>query len=235
MSVRDYLSQTRSLGYSLLAVLPLVVVYAVLTLASGERPGSVLSYLVDAILGAQPRAVRDLGVLILGAVLVVAFYVLGQSGLRKSRTRFISGYLPVMATEAGVFAALLGVTLNAVPRMMIIAADRVGDVAYEVMLAVGAGLFEELVFRLMLLGFLVFVFTRLRQFPLWTAYLLALVITSIAFAVAHYLHVRKGLFDAHVFLLRQVAGVFFGLIYCLRGFGVAVYTHTWYDLLVAFS
>ena len=101
--------------------------------------------------------------------------------------------------------------------------------------AIHAGVYEELFFRVFLLGTLVFLFAKVRSFPRWAAYFLALFISSIAFAVAHYFHIGKSPFDRHVFMLRQIAGVAFGIIYCLRGFGIAAYTHTLYDVFVSFS
>ncbi|MDZ7338592.1 MAG: CPBP family intramembrane metalloprotease [candidate division KSB1 bacterium] len=233
--IGDYLARTRSLGYSFLAVLPLFMLYALLTLMVGDRPGSLLRYGADTILGEQTRIVRELGVVVLSVAAAIVFFAIGRGQLGRGFRRLKPAYFPLMMAEAAVLAILLGLGLDALPHMMIVASRGVADVPYEVMLAIGAGIFEELVFRLVLLGSLVFFFTRLRQFPIWAGYFLALLITSMAFAVAHYFQVRKASFDGQVFLLRQLAGVAFGIIYCLRGFGVAVYTHLWYDLFVTFA
>ena len=41
--------------------------------------------------------------------------------------------------------------------------------------------------------------------------------------------------DSYVFLFRMMAGVFFALLFQLRGFGVAAGTHACYDVLVGLA
>lgn len=99
----------------------------------------------------------------------------------------------------------------------------------------GAGLYEELVFRLLMLPGLVLLLMKagLKQVPAAT---LAVVVTSLLFAGAHYdvLNPAAGPFELPGFMVRVVASVFFCLVFLLRGFGVAVGTHVAYDVLTQF-
>ncbi len=97
----------------------------------------------------------------------------------------------------------------------------------------GAGIYEELLFRLMLLPS---VTGLLRWLGVsWRASLLsAIVVTSLVFSAAHYqLFTHAGYtFDWYSFSFRFAAGTFFAVLFVWRGFGIAVGAHALYDILV---
>lgn len=96
----------------------------------------------------------------------------------------------------------------------------------------GAGIYEELMFRLLLLSFFVL---GLRVMGLGGALatVAAIVVSSLLFSWAHYWGARE-LFSLFSFLFRFLAGVFFSLLFLYRGFGIAVAAHAGYDILVGF-
>jgi membrane protease YdiL (CAAX protease family) len=101
----------------------------------------------------------------------------------------------------------------------------------QIVTFVGAGIYEELLFRLLLflgLGCLL----RLAD----VSRLLTATFTTLAsatlFAAAHHIGPYGEPFNHSVFLFRTMAGLYFALLYQLRGFGIAVGTHTCYDVLV---
>ncbi len=96
----------------------------------------------------------------------------------------------------------------------------------------GAGLYEELVFRLLMLPGVAWLFTKAGM-KTWLAVTLAIAITSLLFAAAHYdlLNPAAEPFELPGFMVRVVASVFFCLVFLFRGFGVAVGTHVAYDVL----
>jgi len=97
----------------------------------------------------------------------------------------------------------------------------------------GAGIYEELLFRLMLfpiaLGAL-----KLAKQPDKVAYPMAILVVSLLFSAAHYkLFTSVGDdFELYSFTFRALAGVFFCLLFVGRGFGVAVGAHAFYDVFV---
>ena len=107
----------------------------------------------------------------------------------------------------------------------------------------GAGIYEELLFRVILFpacaAALRFVGTPRR-----TSWVVAIFLSSLAFAAAHYqldlmignLHLVTSYgdpFEWKSFLFRFTAGVFFATLMLARGFGVAAGTHAFYDILVS--
>jgi membrane protease YdiL (CAAX protease family) len=95
---------------------------------------------------------------------------------------------------------------------------------------VGAGIYEELLFRLILFVVLSFLLTDLLQMPRKTAVPTMVVISAVLFSAYHYLGDET--FELPTFLFRTVAGIYFGWIFFLRGFGITAGTHAAYDISV---
>jgi membrane protease YdiL (CAAX protease family) len=112
----------------------------------------------------------------------------------------------------------------------------------------GAGIYEEFLFRLCLLPAAYGVFRGLLT-PQRFAWAGAVVVTSVVFALAHYL-TPGGEFTALSVLtdavaevqsrrelwfgfgFRLLAGLLFAILFCTRGFGIAMGTHAVYDVVV---
>ena len=95
----------------------------------------------------------------------------------------------------------------------------------------GAGVYEETLFRLILVP-LLFGTLRLLQMPQVLANALAVTGSALLFALAHHAGSPGEPFTWFAFIFRWMAGVFFAWVFILRGFGIAVGTHTMYDVLV---
>lgn len=96
---------------------------------------------------------------------------------------------------------------------------------------VGAGVYEEVMFRLLLVP-PAFMFFRLFEFPRNLAAVMAAVATSFLFALAHHVGPQADAFHLFSFSFRAAAGLFFACVFFLRGFGITVGCHAAYDLLV---
>jgi hypothetical protein len=95
----------------------------------------------------------------------------------------------------------------------------------------GAGVYEEALFRLLLVP-LSFGLLRLCQAPAVLASTLAVTASALLFSLAHHAGTPGEAFTWFAFIFRWAAGVYFAWVFILRGFGVAVGTHTAYDILV---
>lgn len=94
----------------------------------------------------------------------------------------------------------------------------------------GSGIYEELIFRWLLFGFLF----RISKWSMneWLALALAALSSSIAFSAAHHIGSLGENWSTQMFLLRAIYGVLFVLLYHYRGLGIAVGTHVTYNLLI---
>jgi hypothetical protein len=95
----------------------------------------------------------------------------------------------------------------------------------------GAGLYEEVLFRLLLLPAGVWLLRRLGCGPLaaggW-----AVLASSLLFSAAHYVGPLGDTFQLESFVFRTLAGMLFAALFLVRGFGIAAGSHFFYDLLV---
>jgi hypothetical protein len=95
----------------------------------------------------------------------------------------------------------------------------------------GAGVYEETMFRLVLVPVL-YRLLRLLQSPQVLASALAVTASALLFSLAHHAGTPGETFTWFAFVFRWMAGVFFAWVFVIRGFGIAVGTHTAYDVLV---
>ncbi len=106
-----------------------------------------------------------------------------------------------------------------------------GPVAAQAVSYVGAGIYEEVLFRLCLLPLCFGLFRLLRLNKTWAA-ILAILGTSLVFSLAHHIGPAGEAFHLFPFTFRTLAGLFFAGLFVLRGVGITVGTHAAYDLLV---
>lgn len=101
----------------------------------------------------------------------------------------------------------------------------------QVVTFVGAGIYEEMLFRLLLFSGLM---ALLRRSSAGTslAVTVAALASALFFSAAHHLGPYGEPFEGYTFLFRTVAGLYFALLFQLRGFGIAVGAHACYDVVV---
>lgn len=108
-------------------------------------------------------------------------------------------------------------------------------------IASGAGLYEELLFRAVGLGGLALimqtVFARLAEemTARRLSWFIALLLSSLAFALAHAIPGDPDALEAEVLAFRTLAGLSFGMLFLFRGLAVAAYAHATYDALYLLS
>jgi hypothetical protein len=169
------------------------------------------------------------------ALIVVVF--LAWSWLRRlDRPDDLPGVWMGMLVEGSLFAVglwilnrELGPLLQRLGVELTVAAEN--PAAGRIITYVGAGIYEEVMFRLLLFTGLIWVFSQVDLSPLLCT-ILAGVGSAALFAAAHHLGPYGEAFNGYVFLFRALAGLYFALLYQLRGFGIAVGAHICYDVLV---
>jgi hypothetical protein len=100
-----------------------------------------------------------------------------------------------------------------------------------VVLSLGAGVYEELVFRLMLCTALAMVLRNVLRLDVKLSMLLLVVVSASLFSAYHYL--GQEAFYWRIFVFRMVAGLYFAAVFLFRGFGLTAGSHMAYDLIVA--
>ncbi|MCC6781682.1 MAG: CPBP family intramembrane metalloprotease [Planctomycetes bacterium] len=223
-----YFAASRDPAVALVAVVPLWLVYQGLRLelAPEERNGAE-ALVTDSVALFGPRALLVLE-LVLGALVLLAIGVVLRRKLPWGR---IAG---VAAIEGSVLGFLLGPLSEVLTRVVLEGAPlRVDVSAPELVGALGAGLFEEAVFRLLLLSLASLLLTRAANafgLPRATGVVAAVFLSALVFSWFHHVGPAGEPFHAPVFAFRAIAGVVLGAIFVVRGFAVVVYAHAAYDV-----
>lgn len=98
----------------------------------------------------------------------------------------------------------------------------------------GAAIYEELVFRILLLGILYWVMIRFGT-GLFVSGFCAILLSAIIFSMAHHQGTPQSSQEKAVFLFRTFCGSVLGLILLIRGPGTSIYSHTLYNLIAHFT
>lgn len=153
---------------------------------------------------------------------------------RKRAARFRPKELVPVLVEGVVLAIVMMFTVGWATQQLL--PGQVGPPAMgpldKIVMSCGAGFHEELVFRAGL--FAGGAWLLARRLTDTRAFLIAMLVSSILFSAVHYVGPLGDPFTLQSFLFRLLAGVYFVAVYHFRGFAVAVYTHTIYDLIVMF-
>ena len=98
----------------------------------------------------------------------------------------------------------------------------------RIVLSVAAGLYEELLFRMILIAALHTVLVDIAKLNDPVGLTLAVIGSAAAFAWYH----DPGSLSAAAMVFTAVAGVYLGVLYIVRGFGIVVIAHVAYDVIV---
>lgn len=99
-------------------------------------------------------------------------------------------------------------------------------------ISIGAGLYEEMLFRLVGIALIHLIVRDLLGAKNWLACTIAVLGTAVAFALYHDPRGPSGSPDIHRLVFITIAGAYLGNVYVLRGFGVVVGAHAIYDAMV---
>jgi membrane protease YdiL (CAAX protease family) len=209
------------LAASLVLIFPLLLAYEIGVLFAGRVNGAdLVTRTVYAAAGSRTTY------LALYAIIAVGF-LLWIRHTRRWHTLRLDVAGPVILE-----AALYALTLGALVTLIIDRLLGLGLTVPSVISALGAGVHEELVFRLALIAGLVALARRLG--PRFSV-ALAIAGSSLLFAAAHHLGAHGEPWTVHAFAFRAVAGAAFGAMFWFRSLAHAVYAHVLYDVLVAAS
>jgi hypothetical protein len=226
-------SSPRNLLTSLILVFPLFLIYQVgvlftLPMLNGA---DFVTTLLFASFGLTIR-----GYLLFLAIVVGVFAV--ALAVLKRKQHFHSKVILPVLLESTIYALTMGSIIVLLMTKVLgfspglsASLPQQGLVTRLVM-SLGAGVYEELVFRLGLLGGCLVLLQKLLGMSRWAALVGAFALSSVVFSTVHYLPPTGDTFAFESFTFRVLAGVVFGLLYKLRGLAVAVYTHAFYDIFV---
>lgn len=242
-SVAGYWRASRAPRYSLTFALPLLLLYELLAFSlsghamAGIRNGADV-LLKSLFLGFGGRT----GLLAFGALLLGTGIALVWRDLRSGgglEARVFAG----MAAEAVLYALALGLVvgiltgillggliLAGVPSLALQAGEL--GLATRLMISLGAGIYEELLFRVLLVGALAWVGRRGFGWRPAASGVFAAGLGALLFSAFHYIGPYGDPLELPSFTFRAIAGLVFSAMYLTRGFGITAWTHALYDVFL---
>ncbi len=231
---RTYAGLTRTATYSVLASAPLLLLYETLILFVNRGSAMQVRVGADVWVKTLLAAVGLTGTLALSVVVLVAgLLVVAWERRRRGPMPLYPRYFGWMVLESAAYAVVLAFAVSTTVAMLFarIAAPAPPGVLANFALSLGAGLYEELVFRVLLVGGLAWLFRRLMG-QKTVAYLAAAVVGALAFSAVHYTGALGDAFTLPSFTFRFLFGLALNALFLLRGFGVAAWTHALYDVMI---
>jgi hypothetical protein len=234
---RSFFSRIDPLTSAML-VFPLFVLYeiGIVAVPSAQNGADLITAAIFRLLHHDLRAYIFFNAALLVGFLVACLY------LRRTHSSDLRLFWPVLF-ESALYAVSMGSLicfvmvdlLHVDPSLSLtphtVAAGGGSDVVSSVIKSLGAGVHEELLFRVLILGGTAYLCSHGLGLRRWLSLLIAFAVSSVLFSAAH--HIIGGEpFRVGVFTYRILCGLIFASLYEFRGLAVAVYTHTIYDVFV---
>ncbi|MCF7797330.1 MAG: CPBP family intramembrane metalloprotease [Candidatus Marinimicrobia bacterium] len=185
---------------------------------------ALLRFILEQI-GAQPGYYFSI---IFASALVIT---LGLGVWREERRYHLNSVIfPMMLVESLIWGMGLYLILQQMAQLVLGMTATRGWLV-QVNLAVGAGLYEEMIFRVILIAVLGFIFQSGFRWKYSASGWASLLGAAVIFAG---FHLFTETFVWSVFIQRFTGGVLLGILYLKRGYGITVYSHIFYNLMILF-
>lgn len=235
--VQSYFNDTKNLLYTFLISLPLFLTYELLILISQPSADQIVRISVDSwfksifsLLGVNAVSITLLVVALFG------MFILYKEREQLRRLEF--KFFPIMIVESIIYAIIITFIASFfVTSIFAFSANSPIESLSAVQkfaLSLGAGLYEELFFRVILVSVLLLLFQKVFNNKKWAATTTAIILSAFLFSMVHYIGNMGDAFTLASFTYRFIFGLLLNGLYIWRGFGIAAWTHALYDLMVLF-
>jgi membrane protease YdiL (CAAX protease family) len=258
--VETYFDRTAKPIYAFYYLLFFIIIYElglftinadVFKVPLGEVPGVVVSFAW--VYGMLIKlGFNSMGAWIGAPVVVLATLIIWQLAVNTHPKVYLKDFLPMTFECIGWAVPLIGLSfwINSIvsddilavpasPQNALSAAAQSGGFLVSVVAGIGAGIYEELFFRLYLIMVLVLIMRKLLAMPEMRANCFAIIISALLFSIHHHIYFLNGgfyygePFRLAPFIFRFIAGLYLAALFGLRGFGVVAATHAYHNILAA--
>ncbi len=228
--MKNYFKHTASALFGVVVIIPLAIYYEISMFFINRGMNAEIRNAADVMFKRLFESIGfdgPLAGIVMFASLFIVSALLQGAHREKKGIKIHWHYYPVMVAESALYAMILFAVMALSMNLMTAPALALSPV--DIGYCLGAGVYEELLFRALLLQGLMFIVKRIpgRAFLLKGGVLL---LSALLFAGAHYIGAAGDTFVWITFLSRVLGGIVLGAIYMLRGLGPAVYTHAIYDI-----
>jgi len=233
---QGYFSATRSATWGFLMALPLLIFYEFGIVWANSGRQDFIRISSESILKNIIYSVGLTHELILfGLVIVIGIITVIWE--KKKKITFRVNYPAMIIIESAIYAVVLAYLVSGLTQLImspLIASQSVEtpSLFLKLILSLGAGIYEELLFRVLIVGGLFYVMWKAFPQRRILMYFIAAVIGALSFSFVHHLGSYGDPWALDVFLFRAIFGLVFNIVFLLRGFAVVAWTHALYDVMV---
>ena len=227
--IKDYLEKSKSPWYSFIFSFPVFVMYELGLFWMRNVEFTYIQngadVLIEQIISSSNFDILYVSSTIFFLVLIgILFY---QKKKFKS-LEINMKYLNFMIIESLFYASILFFIMGNIYLMDVSSTD----LLCNIILSLGAGIYEEIIFRVLL----IYIFMQSMKFLFrlgnFSSQIYAILFSAILFSLFHFIGIES--FNNEAFAVRFIAGIFLAILYVQRGFGITAITHSIYDIFVIF-
>ncbi|WP_347274888.1 CPBP family glutamic-type intramembrane protease [Candidatus Kuenenia sp.] len=223
-----YFSRSKRLANSFVFILPLLILYE----AGIVFYGAALKNTADTITKTPLTLFGKSGSLIFN-LLVIVFLLVAVFYVEKEHNLNVFLFFP-MLIESVIYALFIGYVAGFVVYKVLfpylLAMPFHWEAGGGILLSIGAGVYEEIVFRLLLVSAFYLFITKVLKASKPLSAVVSIIFSALIFTIMHYIGGLSGTFTYTSFMFRMLSGIILACIFMFRGLGIAVYTHAIYNV-----
>jgi len=232
ITTQSYFSASRNLFYSLVIIFPMLFLYELLGFINNFETNYHVRNGADVLIRQAFSVFGPASQFLYGFTLVLIFCSIGY----KYREILLNGqinirFLVLMIVESFIWCAGLLIAMKGI-NTLFLASPIASDLLEQFYLSIGAGIWEELVFRLGLITVITYIINLIFRYGKSFSLFVSLFFSGTIFSLFHYVGSYGDIFTWETFILRSFAGVFLGAVFLFRGLGISVYAHIFYDMVL---
>ena len=228
-----YLKYTNNLLTSSLFIFPFLIIYEFLAFFKFKNSAYQIRNTADIILRDIVGIFSSNVMLFYSLLLLIIFLfflIFKYEDIKKYK--FNLPYISIMYIEGIIFGIILVFLLNGID---IFNFNRTIVSSYDYSLlfyfCIGAAIWEEILFRLILINLFFFISKKLSINNNFS-FIVSITFSSVLFSLFHYIGSLGDTFSMYSFIYRFVGGLYLSILYYYRGIGISMMSHFIYDFLL---
>lgn len=162
-------------------------------------------------------------------LLILIFFIIIYN-YNKNINKFKIGYIFLMLLEGIFYGLILLFLLNGFNFLNFNNSFYFYDYTFMFYSCLGAGIWEEILFRLILLNIFLNFFHKFLNKS--NSFILSIFLSSFIFSLFHYIGSSGDVFILYTFIVRFIGGIYLSMIYLYRGLGISMVCHLIYDFVL---
>ena len=227
----SYFLYTRNNTISLMFIFPFFLMYEILAYFLFDPSDYVIRNSADIIFRDIFEIITNNTLITYNGLLLILIFSFIFYNFKNKSPKFTLSYIFFMFIEGIFFGLLLVFILNGFS-VFNYSQQNYFFIDYSFMFysCLGAGIWEEILFRYLLLSSLINIFKKIID--KYSSIILSIFISALLFSIFHYIGSLGDVFNIYTFIVRFVGGIYLGIIYLYRGLGISMISHIIYDFIL---